>query len=479
MVSPVIFWFRRDLRLSDHPGLIEALERGQGSVVATFIVDDRLAERSGPARSAYLLATLGALDDSLGARLVVRRGDPAQELVTLARQTRAREVLATRDFSPAGRARDDRVQFRLRSQGLDISFVDSPYVVAPGTLRTKSTTPFKVFTPFRRAWELEALPTPLPAPTGVTWTSAPSVGVEELARVALTHRPRYFADLSDDVPAFDQRVGEVGARATLDDFLARVDAYDVARNTPAVEGTSRLSPHLRFGTLHPRQVLDAVHGATLRTSRGVEVFRSEICWREFYADVLWHHPQSAWRDLQPSLENLRVDRDQRARERFASWARGETGFPLVDAGMRQLLNEGWMHNRVRMVCASFLVKHLHLDWRWGARWFMWRLIDADVASNQHGWQWTAGTGTDASPFHRVFNPTLQAERFDPEGAYVRRYVAELAHTPAPQCLQPGGAPGLFAPSDYVAPMIDAAAERYEALARYHEARHDPSGALKA
>ena len=466
MVSPVIFWFRRDLRLGDHPALMRALELADGDVAAVFIVDEHLAARGGPARSAYLTATLRALDDTLGGRLIIRRGDPAEVLMTLARETRAREAVATGDFSPAGRARDDRVQHRVRAQGLSLSFTDSPYVVSPGTLRTKSATPYQVFTPFRRAWELAPATGPLSAPAGAAWIAVPSLGVEELARVSLTHRPEYFGDLSDDVPAFDSRVGEAGAHSTLDDFLARVDAYAEARNMPGHEGTSRLSPHLRFGTLHPRQVLAALPGA----SRGADVFRSEICWREFYADVLWHHPASAWSNLRPSLSHLRVDRDARAVERFANWARGQTGYPLVDAGMRQLLAEGWMHNRARMVCASFLVKHLHLDWRWGAKWFMWRLVDADVASNQHGWQWTAGTGTDAAPFDRVFNPTLQAQRFDADGDYIHRYVSELAAVPAPQCLQPGGGEGLLAPSGYVAPMIDAARERQEALARFHEAR---------
>jgi deoxyribodipyrimidine photo-lyase len=186
--------------------------------------------------------------------------------------------------------------------------------------------------------------------------------------------------------------------------------------------------------------------------------------------VLWHHPESVRSVLQPSLAHLRVDNDAQAVERFQSWARGETGYPLVDAGMRQLLTEGWMHNRVRMVAASFLVKHLHLDWRWGARWFMWRLIDGDLASNQHGWQWTAGTGTDAAPFHRIFNPTLQAERFDPDGTYVRRFIPALANVPAPQCLRPGAGAGLLAPDGYAQVIVDVALERDEALKRCAEAR---------
>ena len=466
MVSPVIFWFRRDLRLSDNPALIAAARRGDGRVVATFVIDPRLSARVGPARGAYLVATLRALDDSLGGSLVLRRGDPARELRELARETGAREVVATEDFAPAGRARDARVRRALEGDGIALTLLDSPYVVRPGTVRTKAGTPAKVFTPFRRAWENEPQPAPRARVDGVTWVRAERVGPHELSDVVARRRPEYFGDLPDAAPRIDGRVGEKGAGLALREFVTRLDDYAQTRNRPGEAGTSRLSAHLRFGTLHPRQVLAATNGP----GEGAQVFASEICWREFYADVLFHHPESSVRDLQPALAHLRVDRDAAAVERFQLWARGRTGYPLVDAGMRQLLEEGWMHNRVRMVCASFLVKHLHLDWRWGAQWFMWRLVDGDVASNQHGWQWTAGTGTDASPFHRIFNPTLQAERFDPEGLYVRRYVRELSAVAAPQCLQPGAGAGLLAPREYVTPMVDAARERQEALARFHEAR---------
>ncbi len=430
-----------------------------------FVIDPQIAASSGPARAAYLSETLRALDGSLDGHLVLRRGDPAKELADVARESGAHEVIATEDFAPAGRSRDARMRSALARRGVSVAFLDSPYAVRPGTVRTRSGTPFKVFTPFRRGWDREPVAEPLDRIGGVTWHRASTVEVSELTGV-VARRPEYFGNLPDDVPRFDPRGGEEGAHATLQEFAARVEGYARTRNLPAQEGTSRLSPHLRFGTIHPRQVLAATSGP----SQGSQVFRSEVCWREFYADVLFHHPDSARRELRPAMAYLRVDRDDAAVARFQRWARGDTGFPLVDAGMRQLLVEGWMHNRVRMVCASFLVKHLHLDWRWGARWFMWRLVDGDVASNQHGWQWTAGTGTDASPFHRIFNPTLQAERFDPDGRYVRRYVGELADVRAPRCLQPGAGAGLFAPAGYVAPMIDAAVERQVALARFHEAR---------
>ena len=234
----------------------------------------------------------------------------------------------------------------------------------------------------------------------------------------------------------------------------------------AEPGTSGLSPYLRFGCIHPRTALNAVAG----DDEGSVTFRSEIAWREFYADVLFHEPRSARETLQPSLRSLRWDSGPIAVEHFQAWARGETGIPLVDAGMRQLLAEGWMHNRTRMICASFLVKHLHIDWRWGARWFMDRLIDGDLASNSHGWQWTAGTGTDAAPFHRIFSPIAQAERFDVAGSYIRRYVTELASVEPPQLYQPGGGSGLLRPEAYPEAIVELKAEREEALARFAEAR---------
>jgi deoxyribodipyrimidine photo-lyase len=331
---------------------------------------------------------------------------------------------------------------------------------------TKSRTPARVFTPFRRAWDQRPRPDPLPVPDGVEWRSASGVPPSALRELSRITRPAYFGDIPDEAPRFDPRVGERGAWATLRAFTSEIDRYSEHRNLPGEAGTSRLSAHLHFGTIHPRQVLAAVAGVT----QGAEVFRSELAWREFYADVLWHRPESAWQNLQPAFARLRVDTDERAIARFQTWARGETGYPFVDAGMRQLLSEGWMHNRARMVTASFLVKHLHLDWRWGAKWFLWRLIDGDVASNQHGWQWTAGTGTDPSPFQRIFNPTLQGERFDPEGRYVRRYVEELRDVAAPACLEPGGGEGLLAPTNYPRPMVDLGRERLEALVRYGEVR---------
>ena len=465
MSSPVaIFWFRRDLRLRDNPALVHAVRSSNANVLAVFVLDAEFCSSAGPTRGAYLRSTLEALNASLGGSLVLRRGEPSQVLVDLARESGARSVIATKDFGPRGRVRDERVSTTLEAAGVHCRFVDSPYVVAPGTVRTAAGSGCLVFRAFKRGWYREVVPAPLDAPTGVTWLNARSDSLDELGQLVARRRPEYFADLPDGPATSLPAAGEDAALAQRTTFSERAGDYEITRDAPSLDATSRLSPFLRFGVLHPRQVFDVLGDTSTH-----EKFRDEVCWREFYADVLFHHPESAWRTFQPSMRALRVDRGVKAHERFRSWALGETGYPLVDAGMRQLLDEGWMHNRVRMVAASFLVKHLHLDWRWGARWFMWRLVDADLASNRHGWQWVAGTGTDAAPFHRIFNPTLQATRFDPEGTYVHRYVNELRSTPAPTCLEPGAGASLFS-SNYPAAIVDANEERLEALRRFTQAR---------
>jgi deoxyribodipyrimidine photo-lyase len=240
---------------------------------------------------------------------------------------------------------------------------------------------------------------------------------------------------------------EVGESAAADRWSAFVggslDRYEQLRDLPAVDGTSRLSAALRWGVMHPRQLL-----ADLGPDRSHDVFATELAWRDFYADVLFRRPESAWANLNPRLDSMDLDTDPRARRRFEAWAAGRTGFPIVDAGMRQLLATGWMHNRVRMIVASFLVKDLHVPWQWGARHFMNHLVDGDLASNNHGWQWVAGTGTDAAPYHRVFNPTAQGDRFDPDGEFAARWIPELGT------------------DSYPPPMVDHAVERIEALRRY-------------
>ena len=423
-MAPAVLWFRRDLRLADNPALLAAQADGDGRVLPLFVLDERLLHPAGPNSRAFMFRSLRALDDAVGGRLVVRRGDPADVVPAVAAEVGTDRVHAAADFGPYGRQRDERLAALLVTAG-------SPYAVDPGTVRKTDGSPFRVFTPFFKTWRSHRWGAPEPAPAGVDWVGAPSEGVPD--------DPPVTASL----PA----AGEAAAHERLAAFRARLDRYGEDRDTPAADATSRLSVDLKYGALHPRQLLDG-----LGRSAGEQRFKTELAWREFYADVLWHRPDTARAVLQPVMRHLEVDEGPDADARFAAWAEGRTGYPLVDAGMRQLVAEGWMHNRVRMLTASFLVKDLHVDWRRGARFFLHHLVDGDLASNQHGWQWVAGTGTDPSPFHRVFNPTLQAERFDPDGAYVRRYVPEH------------GTP------DYPAPIVDHDAERKDALGRYAAAK---------
>jgi deoxyribodipyrimidine photo-lyase len=437
-------WFRRDLRLSDNPALVEAVRTGD-AVLPLFVIDPALWGPAGPNRRAFLVGCLQALDRSMGGALVVRHGDPALVVPALAAEVGASTVYVAEDFGPYGRRRDDAVEVALADDDRELVRVGSSYAVEPGRVLNQAGDPYKVFTPFYKAWRQVGWPDPVRRPSGPAWvTGVSSDGLPDVEASA-RHLPE---------------AGEEAARAALDRFLRTpVEHYDERRNEPGVDGTSRLSPHLKWGCIHPRQVL-----SRLGDTRGEEVFRSEVAWREFYADVLFHHPASAHRALQEHMSHMAVDDGPETDAAFAAWCEGRTGYPIIDAGMRQLLAEGWMHNRVRMITASFLVKDLHLDWRRGARHFMRHLVDGDLASNQHGWQWVAGTGTDAAPYFRVFNPTAQSRRFDPDGSYLRRWLPELAHLDAASIHEPG------AMGDRPGPIVDHAVERAEALARYEQLR---------
>lgn len=452
-------WFRRDLRIASNPALASASREAQlrgSSVIALFVLDPRLQATSGPNRLAFLYEALRSLRES-GVPLVIRSGDPAREIAAIAHESAADLVVCTKDFTPYGRARDQRVSDTLRSVGVTLAQQGSPYVVPPGTVLKDDGSPFKVFTPFRRVWERHVF-------AGIH-NSRPAVG--DASDV------RWMEQDSLEVPAsptegsvFLPRASEDAAWRRLEHFVEHnLRTYDVARNYPSQDSTSYLSAYLKFGLLHPAQILPVVANGEV----GGEVFRAELGWREFYADVLWHRPETVTNAFAPAMESIEVDEGEVADEHFAAWCHGRTGYPFVDAGMRQLQRDGWMHNRVRMVVASFLVKDLHLDWRRGAAWFMQHLVDGDIASNQHGWQWTAGTGTDASPYYRVFNPVMQGKKFDENGDYIRRYVPELAQLTGREVHEPwslnGG--GLFGGVDgYPARIVDHATERSEALARY-------------
>lgn len=442
-----VMWFRRDLRLSDNPALVEAAAQ-HDRVVALFVDDAHLRGPAGPNRRWYLAGALAALDERIGGHLVVRKDAPARAVRAVARQAGAEAVYVAEDAGPYGSARDEQVAEALGGDGIELRPVGTPYAVPPGSLRTKEGTPFRVFTPFSRAWRAHSWDAPVPAPRGVRW-------VEELRSDGLPEAPAVTAELPTP--------GEEAATRRLRTFLdGAVDRYAEDRNRPDLDGTSRLSAHLKWGCLHPRQVLDG-----LGRGKGPQTLATELAWRDFYADVLLHQPGSARTGLDERMAGMQLDSGAEADERFAAWAEGRTGFPIVDAGMRQLRGEGWVHNRVRMIVASFLVKDLHIDWTRGARHFMENLVDADLASNQHGWQWVAGVGTDAAPYFRVFNPVSQSERFDPDGAYIRRWVPELAEVEGKAVHWPHD--GLFAPDGYPAPIVDHATEREEALRRWREA----------
>ncbi|WP_029290142.1 deoxyribodipyrimidine photo-lyase [Cellulomonas sp. HZM] len=445
-------WFRRDLRLADNPSLVAAVRRARddgGEVVPLFVVDPALWRSSGAPRLTHLAASLAALDaqvrDGGGRGLVVRHGRPEQAVAELSREVGATSVHVSGATEPYGRRRDDAVRTALGD--VELVATGCPYAVAPGRLRTGAGTPYQVFTPFRRAWLDHGWAAPAPRPRDVPWGGARS---EDLPRAQAP-------DVA--LPA----AGEHAARERWHRFVReQLDGYADERDRPDLDTTSAMSTPLKYGELHPRTLLaDLAQHARDHGSPSVAVYRSELAWREFHADVLWHHPASATRSLRAVLPDDSWATGAEADAALDAWAAGRTGYPFVDAGMRQLLASGWMHNRVRMVVASFLVKDLHVRWQRGAEHFMARLVDGDVSQNQLNWQWVAGTGRDAAPYFRVFNPVTQGERFDPDGAYVRRWVPELRGTPGravhrPWDLEPP-------PAGYPAPIVDHATERRRAL----------------
>ena len=442
-----VLWFRRDLRLSDHPALVEAHRAAgsDGTVVALFCLDDRLWEPAGENRKAFLVGCLRALDASVGGHLVVRRGNPVDVVSGLAAEVDAAHVFVTADFGPHGSGRDARVADGLRAAGRLLTRVGAPYAVEPGTILNGSGRPYQVFTPYSKAWVATGWPSAIQAPASVRWASG--LRTEDLPAPTPT---------ASWLPEPGEAAAKATARRFYDQHLAD---YDEQRNDAAGDTTSRLSPYLKWGCIHPRQLLQC-----LGTTKAEGAFRGELCWREFYADVLHHRPETVRHAFNPLMEPMEVDRRGTA-PRFAAWCEGRTGYPIIDAGMRQLVGEGWVHNRVRMLVASFLVKDLHLHWTRGARFFMEHLVDGDLASNQHGWQWVAGTGTDASPYFRIFNPTTQGERFDPGGTYVRRWVPELEQVRDRFIHHPWDDPAGLPPG-YPPPMLDHAEEREESLRRY-------------
>ncbi|HEY3603677.1 MAG TPA: deoxyribodipyrimidine photo-lyase, partial [Sporichthyaceae bacterium] len=396
---------------------------------------------------AQLVASLRALSDRIGGPgLAFRHGDPVHEVVLVAKAVRASAVHAAADFGPYGQRRDDAVAKALTEHGIEFVRTGSPYAVAPGRLHTKAGTPLQVFTPFFRAWLAHGWRDAAPSPRAVDWVHPPTVH-------DLPDAPEPMAAAGEEPAIRRWRKFRDGALAD----------YATGRDIPGIDGTSDLSTALKYGELHPRTLLADL---AEREGEGAATFRKELAWREFHADMLFHRPQTAREYLRPEFARMPYDQPG---EDLTAWQQGRTGFPMVDAGMRQLLHTGWMHNRVRMIVASFLVKDLHLEWQHGARWFMQRLRDGDLASNQLNWQWVAGCGADAAPYFRVFNPVGQGEKFDPDGDYVRRWIPELRHLPGGAAHAPWDAADGYAHS-YPQRIVDHADERTEALRRLEAVR---------
>jgi deoxyribodipyrimidine photo-lyase len=461
--SPLLFWFRQDLRMADHAGLSAALATGQ-PVIPVYILDETLGLRPlGGASRWWLHHSLAALSQTLP--LVLRRGAVEDVLAALIKETGATGVYWSRCYEPDVIARDKHLKEKLRKDGLKAESFNSALLFEPWTIQNKSGGPFQVFTPFwKHCVSLNAVGPCLPAPTKPNWAKAKSDRLADWQ--LLPTQPNWATGFTSWQP------GEAGALAQLDSFLAGpITGYKEDRNLPAGRTTSRLSPHLHFGEISPRQVW---HATTFNNApeNDRNHFLSEIGWREFAHHLLYHYPSLPHEPLNKKFAAFPwAD----APEWLVAWQRGQTGYPIVDAGLRELWQTGWMHNRVRMIVASFLVKDLRIPWQQGEAWFWDTLLDADLANNVASWQWVAGCGADAAPYFRIFNPILQGEKFDPSGAYVRRYVPEIAELPDKWLHKPFDAPvdvlqqaGIKLGTTYPQPLVDHGTARDLALAAFAE-----------
>ena len=482
LARPCIVWFRDDLRLSDHPALHAASKAG-APVIGLYVLDEQSDARRGPgarplggAARWWLARSLRALQQSLkstGSSLVLRQGPPAKVIAGLARETDAATVFWNEIAQAPQQATAGQVAAALAEIGVRSQSFPGNLLAAPATIRNKEGRGLRVFTPFwRRVQALGDPPKPMPAPKALR--PGPNVASDAIESWHL--EPRH-PDWAGGLRATWQP-GELAAQTKLKAFLEDgVAGYATDRDRPDRRGTSGLSPYLRFGEISPRQVWHAARFAAAERpalSDDIDKFLSELGWREFCRHLLFDVPDLAQRNLQPSFDAFAWKHDQAA---LRAWQRGQTGYPIVDAGMRELWHTGVMHNRVRMVVASFLVKHLLIDWRCGEQWFWDTLVDADPGSNPANWQWVAGSGADAAPYFRVFNPILQGEKFDPDGGYVRRWVPELAQLPTGVIHRPWSAAPLELASagvelgkTYPAPIIDHKEGRERALAAYAKLR---------
>ena len=468
--APILVWFRQDLRLADNPALAFALREAEGRrpVLPLYLWTPAEEGEAAPGAAArwwlhHALADLGTRLSAAGLGLTLQQGETALALLAaLLEQTGADTLCWNRRYEPSVRARDAQIKQTLQARGVTVRSFNSALLHEPMAVLRDNQAPYRVFSAYQRAADRlpKRAPVSLPALPTVTPREQPrGVALESLD---LLPRIRWDAGL-----AATWQPTLAGGEARLQRFLQQLESYGERRDLPAEQGTSELSPYLHFGQLGPRQLWQALAD---RPGEGAAKFASELYWREFSYYLLMHNPQMHRAPLQARFERLRW---REAPDQLAAWQRGQTGYPLVDAGMRQLWQTGWMHNRVRMVVASFLTKHLLLPWQAGAAWFLDTLVDADLANNAQGWQWAAGCGVDASPYTRIFNPTLQGRRFDADGRYLRHYLPELGRLPDRHIHEPAAAPpavlaaaGVQLGRDYPPPIVPHREARERALATY-------------
>lgn len=474
-----LVWFRRDLRVQDHAALALALQQCR-RVHALFVFDRDILDPLPRAdrRVEFILACVHELDAELRAHardehagLIVQQGQAPAVVPAVAQALGVQAVYAAHDYEPAAQARDARVRGLLAAAGIALHTCKDHVIFEGRELLTGAGTPYTVFTPYKRAWlaRLNQHPPPQLASTELAGRLAPRPAAyrQPLPTLAqLGFEPTNLAQLR--LPT-----GTHGARALLDDFLQRIDHYHSTRDYPALKGPSYLSTHLRFGTVSIRELMRLALQRCAVGSAGAATWLGELCWRDFYFQILANFPHVVERAFKPAYDAIRWEQGAGAQSLFAAWCAGRTGYPIVDAAMAQLNQTGYMHNRLRMIAGSFLVKDLGLDWRWGERYFAEKLNDYDLAANNGGWQWVASSGCDAQPWFRIFNPVSQSRKFDPQGRFIRRYLPQLAalpdaaiHAPwlaEPQVLQTAG---IQLGRDYPAPLVDHDAARARTLQRY-------------
>ncbi len=447
-----IWWIRRDLRLQDNATLQAALSFSQ--ILPVYVLDPHLLAQTPTRRQRFLFNGLQVLNNELrlrGSYLVIRRGKPGEVLQVLLNESGAQVIYAEEDFTPYARQRDQAI-----ARSLPLRLIQGQLVHHPLAIHKSDGKPYTVYTPFSK-----------------TWKSLLSKDLNPIN--SLEQIPTIPGILSDPIPEYPKErlfpAGEAEARKRLRSFLDDgIYTYGESRNRLDMEGTSALSPYIRFGMLGLRRVIEHARQAILdapgkESQKSAQTWLNELIWREFYIHILYHYPHVRVRSFRPQYDGIQWRNDP---YEFEVWKEGRTGYPVIDAAMRQMITTGWMHNRARMIVASFLVKNLLIDWRWGERWFMQNLLDGDLAVNNGGWQWTAGTGTDAAPYFRIFNPVLQSKKFDPNGDYIRKWVPELAHLDSTVIHAPWEK-NIEIP-DYPKPIVDHKFGRERALAAYQEVR---------